>query len=50
MMVWRRFVLAGIGALTLVGAGTASVGAEERRTLIEFDSMHAVSTQPRWAR
>ena len=42
MALWRRFLVAGIGALSLLGAGTAGVGASEG-TLIEFDSMTPVT-------
>jgi len=40
---WRRFVVAGIGALSLLGIGTTGAGASPADRLIEFDSMHAVS-------
>jgi hypothetical protein len=38
----RRLLVGGIGALTLVGAGTVAVGASESR-LIEFNSMTGVA-------
>jgi len=46
MMVLRKLMVAAVGALTLVGAGTASVGAREGGTLIEFDSMTPVGQPP----
>ena len=39
MAYWRRFLVAAIGALSLVGSGTVSAAAHEGGTLIEFDSM-----------
>ena len=41
MTYWRRFLVAAIGALSLVGAGTAPASAED--TLIEFDSITPVT-------
>ena len=38
----RRLLVGGIGALTLIGAGTVAVGASES-TLIEFNSMTGVA-------
>ena len=46
MAAWRKLLVAGIGALSLVGAGTASVGAHEGGTLLEFDSMTPVGHPP----
>jgi hypothetical protein len=44
MASWRRFLVAAVGALSLVGAGTASVGADGRGDrVISFDSMTAVT-------
>src|SRR6476660_1601303 len=43
MTGWRRFVVAGGGALSLVGAGSVSVAAHEGGDLIEFDSMTPVT-------
>jgi len=44
MAGWRRFLVAGIGALSLVGAGTISVAADGRGDrLIEFDSMTPIT-------
>jgi hypothetical protein len=43
MTGWRRFVVAGVGALSLVGAGSVSVAAHEGGDLIEFDSMTPVT-------
>ena len=45
-MVGRKLMVAAIGALTLVGAGTVSVGAHEGGTLTEFDSMTPVGHPP----
>ncbi len=42
-MLWRRFVVGGIGALSLLSAGTTVAGASPADRLIQFDSMHAVS-------
>lgn len=44
MPAWRRFLVAAVGALSLVGAGTVSVGADGRGdSLVSFDSMTAVT-------
>lgn len=44
MTHWRRLLVAGVGALSLVGAGTVSAAADEGGgTLIEFDSMTPVT-------
>jgi hypothetical protein len=43
MAFWRRFFVSGVAALGLLGAGTASAGANEGGTLLEFDSMTGVS-------
>jgi hypothetical protein len=43
MTGWRRLVVAGVGALSLMGAGTVSVAAHEGGSLIEFDSMTPVT-------
>lgn len=40
---WRRFAVAGIGALSLLGAGTVTVGAHDDGTLIEFESMTPIT-------
>lgn len=42
MALWRRFLVASVGALSLLGAGTVGVGASEG-TLIEFDSMTPIT-------
>jgi len=42
MRVWRRFFVAGIGALSLLGAGTIGVPADEGGTVISFQSMTPV--------
>lgn len=39
MGYWRKILVAGMVALGLAGTATASVGAEPRDTLLEFDSM-----------
>jgi hypothetical protein len=39
----RTLLVAAIGAVSLVGAGTVAVAAHERGTLIEFDSMTPVT-------
>lgn len=39
MTHWRRFLIAAIGALSIAGIAAPGVGADENRTLIEFDSM-----------
>ena len=46
MALWRKFVVGGIGALSLLGASAVSVGAHEGNTLIEFDSMTPVGHPP----
>lgn len=46
MMAWRKFMVAAICALTLVGAGTVSAGAHEGGNLIEFESMTPVGHPP----
>jgi len=43
MTYFRRLLVAVLGALSLVGAATATVGAHEGGTLVEFDSMTGVS-------
>src|SRR2546430_8948021 len=43
MRGWRRFLVATVGALSLVGAGSVSVAAHEGGSLIEFDSMTPVT-------
>jgi hypothetical protein len=43
MANFRRLLVAAVGALGLVGAGTLSVAAHEGRTLVEFDSMTPVT-------
>jgi hypothetical protein len=43
MARWRRLLVGGIGALSLLGAGTVSAGAHEGGTLVEFDSMTPVT-------
>ena len=43
MGVWRRFFVAGIGALSLLGAGTIGVPADEGGTVISFQSMTAIT-------
>jgi len=43
MRGWRRFLVATVGALSLVGAGSVSVSAREGGSLIEFDSMTPVT-------
>ena len=42
MTRWRRFLVAAVGALTVVGAGTVTASAEGR-ALIEFESMTPVT-------
>jgi hypothetical protein len=42
MAFWRRFLVAGVGALALVGAGTAGAAADEGGTVISFQSMTPV--------
>ena len=44
MGYWRKFLVAGVVALGLAGMATASVGAEPRDTLLEFDSMTPIGT------
>jgi hypothetical protein len=47
MTVWRKFAVGAIGALSLVGAAAAPVGADGRGdTLITFDSMTTVGHPP----
>jgi hypothetical protein len=43
MRVWRRFLVAGIGALSLLGAGTIGVPADEGGTVISFQSMTPIT-------
>jgi hypothetical protein len=43
MTYWRRLFVAAVGAVSLVGAGSVSVGAHDRGTLVEFDSMTPVT-------
>jgi hypothetical protein len=43
MADWRRFLVAGVGALSLIGAGTVSAAADGGGTLVEFDSMTPVT-------
>ena len=43
MAYLRRFLVGAIGALTLIGAASVGVSAHEGRTLVEFDSMTAIS-------
>lgn len=43
MPAWRRLFVAAVGALSLVGAGTVSVAADEGDTLVQFDSMTPVT-------
>jgi hypothetical protein len=43
MTHFRRLLVAVLGAVSLVGAASASVGAHEGGTLVEFDSMTGVS-------
>ena len=43
MRTWRTFLVAAVGALSLVGAGSVSVAAHEGGSLIEFDSMTPVT-------
>ena len=43
MAHWRRFLVAGVGILTLLAAGTVSAGAHVAGGLIEFDSMTPVT-------
>ena len=44
MGYWRKFLVASVVALGLAGTATASVGAEPRDTLLEFDSMTPIGT------
>src|SRR3982075_3554205 len=39
----RMLLVAGVGAVSLVGAGAIGVSAHEGRTLVEFDSMTPVT-------
>ena len=43
MRSWRRLLVATVGALSLVGAGSVSVAGHEGGSLIEFDSMTPVT-------
>ena len=43
MAYLRRVLVGAIGALTLIGAASVGVSAHEERTLVEFDSMAAIS-------
>jgi len=43
MTRWRKFVVASIGALGLVAAGSASVGADQGDSILEFESMTPVT-------
>lgn len=43
MGYFRRLFVAAVGAVSLVGAGSASVGAHDGGTLVEFDSMTPVT-------
>ena len=44
MGYWRKFLVAGVGALSLAGMGTLSAAAEPRDRLIEFASMTPIGT------
>ena len=47
MTVWRKFVVGAVGALSLLGAGAAPVGADGNGdSLIAFDSMTPVGHPP----
>jgi hypothetical protein len=39
----RKVLVASVGAVSLIGAGTLSAGARDRGTLIEFDAMTPVT-------
>lgn len=43
MGYWKRVVVAAVGALSLAGAGSVSVGAHEGDRLVEFESMTPVT-------
>jgi hypothetical protein len=43
MRVWQRLFVAGIGALSLLGAGTIGVPADEGGTVISFQSMTPIT-------
>jgi hypothetical protein len=43
MAHWRKLLVAGVGALSLIGAATVSVAADEGGNLIEFNSMTPVT-------
>lgn len=43
MQQWRSFLVAAVGAVSLIGAGAIGVSAHEGRTLVEFDSMTPVT-------
>jgi hypothetical protein len=43
MALWRRFFIAAVGALSLLGAGTAGAAADEGGTVISFESMTAIT-------
>jgi hypothetical protein len=43
MKHFRKLLVAGVGALSLIGAGSATVLAHESRGLLEFDSMTPVT-------
>lgn len=43
MTQWRRLLVAGIGALGLLGASSVSVGADEGGTVISFQSMTPIT-------
>lgn len=40
---FRRLLVASLGAVSLIGAGTLTVAAHDRGTLVEFDSMTPVT-------
>ena len=44
MTHWRRLLVGAVGALSLVGVSTASVGADEGGTVIHFTSMTPITT------
>ena len=43
MPAWRRFLVAAVGALSLVGVGTVSAAADEGGTVISFQSMTPIT-------
>jgi hypothetical protein len=43
MSGWRRFVVAGVGALTLLGAGSATAAADEGGSVVTFHSMTPIT-------